>query len=389
MSKRKLPPGINIINGKYRVRLYVDGHQHGLGAYDSLADARAVLDIARSQKALGTFVPPAERRRQLRELREKEKQQSTTVKQWSETWLQSLTEDKERPATPGTLTGYRSTLNRHVLPPIGDLNLTEVTEKHITATIDHARKSGPHAARNTGSLLRSMFNAAVSIKAGGLTVTPVNYKPARISDAQTQDLDEDRTATAAQVRQFAEHMPENLRLAVFLGAWCALRQGEVLGLQRHDFLTLKNRPRLRVARQWNPKATPPGYTAPKADSARRVSIPPSMVSLVEEHLRHFVSNEPTAPIFPSSQNPKNPVSQSSFDRIWRAARDQVRPGFRFHDLRHTGLTEFARTGATLKEIMKRGGHTDVNIAMRYQDAAAERDRALTEKMDAAIRWEEN
>src|SRR5690625_151074 len=225
-----------------------------------------------------------------------------------------------------------------------------------------------------------MFNSAVSIKAGGLEASPVNVKAPRRSTRRTGALDTDRTATPAEVRQFAAAMPEPLRLAVLLGAWCALRPGEVLGLQRRDLLNLET--------QWNPKATPPGYTVPKADSVRRVHIPGSLVPLIVEHLAQRVAPEPTAPLFPSTQVPTQPVSQSNFDRVWREARDTVRPGFRFHDLRHTGLTEFARTGATLKEIMERGGHTDVNIAMRYQDAAAERDRALTAKMDAAIGGDE-
>lgn len=389
-SKKTRYPGITQEGKKYRVRLFVDGTQYGLGRYDTLADARAVLDQARTQKALGTFVPPSERRRQIRELQEKEKAGRVTVAQWSETWLEALASDPDHPRSPGTITAYRSTLNAHVLPLIGDLSLAKVTEGNIRAVVDKAREAGPHAARNTVTLLRSMFNAAVSIKAGGLEASPVNVKAPRRSTRRAGALDTDRTATPAEVRQFAAAMPEPLRLAVLLGAWCALRQGEVLGLQRRDLLNLEtpDAALVNIERQWNPKATPPGYTVPKADSVRRVHIPGSLVPLIVEHLAQRVAPEPTAPLFPSTQVPTQPVSQSNFDRVWREARDTVRPGFRFHDLRHTGLTEFARTGATLKEIMERGGHTDVNIAMRYQDAAAERDRALTAKMDAAIGGDE-
>ena len=50
--------------------------------------------------------------------------------------------------------------------------------------------------------------------------------------------------------------------------------------------------------------------------------------------------------------------------------------FRFHDLRHTGLTLFAQQGATQAELLHRGGHTSVEVALRYQHAADERDAAL-------------
>ena len=42
---------------------------------------------------------------------------------------------------------------------------------------------------------------------------------------------------------------------------------------------------------------------------------------------------------------------------------------RFHDLRHGALTESARHGATLAELMALGGHSTNQAALRYQQAA--------------------
>src|SRR5690625_5108339 len=143
-SKKTRYPGITQEGKKYRVRLFVDGTQYGLGRYDTLADARAVLDQARTQKALGTFVPPSERRRQIRELQEKEKAGRVTGAQWSETWLEALASDPDHPRSPGTTTAYRSTLNAHVLPLIGDLSLAKATEGNIRAVVDRAREAARH-----------------------------------------------------------------------------------------------------------------------------------------------------------------------------------------------------------------------------------------------------
>jgi integrase len=50
------------------------------------------------------------------------------------------------------------------------------------------------------------------------------------------------------------------------------------------------------------------------------------------------------------------------------ARDRAgMDGFTFHDLRHTGLT-LAATGATLKDLMKRLGHSSPATATRYLHA---------------------
>lgn len=61
-----------------------------------------------------------------------------------------------------------------------------------------------------------------------------------------------------------------------------------------------------------------------------------------------------------------------------------RPGFRFHDLRHTDLARYAQQGAATKGLMARGGHRDMRAAMRYQRAEQERDRALTNRLDGII-----
>jgi len=59
-----------------------------------------------------------------------------------------------------------------------------------------------------------------------------------------------------------------------------------------------------------------------------------------------------------------------------------RPELRFHDLRHSGLTWAASTGASVAEIMKRGGHASPSAALRYQHATMERDRALADSLAA-------
>jgi integrase len=53
-----------------------------------------------------------------------------------------------------------------------------------------------------------------------------------------------------------------------------------------------------------------------------------------------------------------------------------RPDLRFHDLRHTGATLAAATGATMAELMRRLGHSSPGAAMRYQHAADDRDQAI-------------
>ncbi len=66
---------------------------------------------------------------------------------------------------------------------------------------------------------------------------------------------------------------------------------------------------------------------------------------------------------------------------WRRARASIgRPDLRWHDLRHTEATLAARTGATIRELQARLGHSTCAAAMRYQSASADRDRALAQRL---------
>lgn len=61
-------------------------------------------------------------------------------------------------------------------------------------------------------------------------------------------------------------------------------------------------------------------------------------------------------------------------------------GFRFHDLRHTGLTLYAQASATQAEIMARGRHRSPEVVARYQHVMIERDRENTRKPGEAFKF---
>lgn len=69
-------------------------------------------------------------------------------------------------------------------------------------------------------------------------------------------------------------------------------------------------------------------------------------------------------------------------RAWTKARLRVgRPDLHLHDLRHTGLTFAAATGATTEELMRRAGHASADAALRYQHATRDRDRVLAKALE--------
>jgi integrase len=115
---------------------------------------------------------------------------------------------------------------------------------------------------------------------------------------------------------------------------------------------------------------------PKTEAGvRTLTIPPNVLPALEDHLERFVGPAPTAWLFAASTGAC--PSPRSFNRAWSNARKKAgRPDLHLHDLRHSGLTWAAASGATVAELMRRGGHASPRAALRYQHATEDRDKAI-------------
>jgi integrase len=175
---------------------------------------------------------------------------------------------------------------------------------------------------------------------------------------------------------------------VLLAAWCQLRRGECLGLQRRDIEWLDDGSAiLHVRRQLS--ANTGDYSSElKSEAGKRsLAVPRLMLERLAAHLRDHVAAEAKAPLVPTNVRGSVPLSNTRWGYVWMDSRDAVSnlpPRFRFHDLRHAGLTIFAQEGATLAELMRRGGHADIRVVLRYQHATLARDRELADRMSDRI-----
>src|SRR5690606_22897351 len=134
-----------------------------------------------------------------------------------------------------TVVSYRSVLKSHVLDDLGHLQLADLTTERVAEHLDvlSRRPSKRHpgarvngVAPNVVIVLRSMINAAVKAKAGGLEAFEFPAAP-KHKRVRPEDEHGD-VASPEEVRAFSEAMPDYLRIAVPLAAWCALRIGELL-----------------------------------------------------------------------------------------------------------------------------------------------------------------
>jgi integrase len=185
--------------------------------------------------------------------------------------------------------------------------------------------------------------------------------------------------SVAEVADAVEAVPDRYHAAVLLAAWCQLRRGEVLALQRRHVDLLHGT--VSVEQSWVvPPGEKPVIGPPKTESGRgTLNVPEHVVSALEEHLERFVGPEPTSWLFGTSTG--TAISPRNFQRVWDKVRDAIgRPDLHLHDLRHSGLTWSAATGASLAELMHRGGHASPRAALRYQHATEDRDKALADAL---------
>lgn len=362
-------------------------------------DARAFLNQTHAAIARGEWESPEDAVRRREEEAAAAARRDITFREYALAWLERVQHEPGkggRPRRPGTVMVYRGRVHNYLLEPLGDLRVRDIDTgvvRALTAEIV-ARPSvlRPGAAHNgvagdAVDMLKTILRAAV--RDGLLETVPDVPTPSRRSVRHDADhAPEDDVATPQQVDALYEAVPQPWRIAVLLAAWCQLRRGEVLGLQRRDVVWDAGRTAatLYVRRQKN--GTTGALADPKSEKGvRSMAVPPLMVERLREHLDANVGSGKTAPVVPLHPGGAEHMSSTTFHSMWAAARVQVDglpAGYRFHDLRHTGLTRFAQEGATLAELMRRGGHSDVNVVLRYQKATMARDIDLAARMSATV-----
>jgi integrase len=124
---------------------------------------------------------------------------------------------------------------------------------------------------------------------------------------------------------------------------------------------------------------------PKSEAGRRtVAIPAAIIADLEMHLAEYLESGPEGLVFVGPQG--GPLRRGNFGRsIWRPAATATGvPHLHFHDLRHTVNTLAAATGASLRELMSRMGHSSATAALRYQHATADRDAVIAATLSELV-----
>jgi integrase len=342
-SVRKLP------SGRYQVRYWQGEASHTAPeTFKAKADALAWLSATETDVLRGSWIAPDAGK--------------VTLAKYAETWL-----DRQHHLRPRTVELYLYLLNRHLLPTFGERPLSDIGSTAVTAWHRALVLELPGTAPKAYRLLAQLLGAAVKDER-------LLRNPCSVKGASSETVIEQAIPTVAEVEALADAVAERYKAMVLLAAWCSLRFGELAALRHHRFDLSCGE--LKVTETVTELVTGERFTgAPKTAAGRRtIAIPPHLIPIIEDHFQTFGSG-PDALLFPSPEG--GYLRRHNFrQRVWVPALRATGLTFRFHDLRHSGLTWAAASGATVAELMHRGGHSTAATAMRYQHATRERDQTI-------------
>jgi integrase len=290
----------------------------------------------------------------------------------SRQWLAARTDLR-----PRTRELYTSLLRLHIRPTLGSFRIARITPSTVRiwfAELSGSNGPGQATAARTYRLLRTIMNTAV-------TDELLIKNPCQVKGAGVERSPERPIATVPEVQALADAIGPRFRAAVLLASFCSLRRGEVLALRRGDVDLLHCTVAVRRA-VVNLNTGELFIGEPKTAASRRtIAVPGVIIPALEEHLSEYVLASPDSPLFTGEKG--GPLRPHVLQAAWDDARRKTGlQGLHFHDLRHSGNTWAAATGASTAELMARMGHASAAAALRYQHATADRDRAIASALSS-------
>lgn len=303
------------------------------------------------------------------------------LEDYAREWLATRLGRGGEPLRPRVRELYESELRLHILPELGTIPIGRLRPATVRSWYADLVRDGPGASTvaKCYRLLRAILNTAVE---DGLVVA----NPCTITGAGAEHAAERALPTVAQVFQLADTVDVRYRALVLLAAFSGLRRGELFGLRR-EHVDLENSS-LVVEQQRQQLADGTHVIGPpKSEAGRRVvALPKEAFEPLVEHLARFVGAEPSSWVFTGDKG--GLLREAVWQQEWVRARRAVGlPDLHFHDLRHLAATLAASTGAGVKEIMYRIGHSSSRAALRYQHASQQRDRTIAEAISELIQDE--
>ncbi|MER6008891.1 site-specific integrase [Nonomuraea angiospora] len=355
-------------SGRFQIRYPgPDGRlRTGATTYATRTEADRALTIIEAQMIAGDWTDPDRGKVRLGD--------------YARAWI------KERPGLrPKTIENYTWLLDRHIMPTLGGVQVGKITTQMIRAWRSERLEQG--ASVSTVAKAYRFLRAVLMTAAEEDKL--ISRNPCRIKGADNEHTPERPVITVSQVFELADRMADRrFRALILLATFASLRWGEVIALRRHD-LDLAART-VRVREQLIELDGGEMRLCPvKSKAGRRsIGIPAAIIPALNEHLASYVGPEEDAFVFLGKNG--GFLRGSNFRRAAKwgdALKEMGLTGLHFHDLRHTGNTLAAQSGASLADLKARMGHDSDRAALIYQHATKDADQRIADALSARVEAE--
>ena len=291
--------------------------------------------------------------------REPEKGDETiTFRYAANAWLHYVEHDRDR--APSTLRGYRSTLDKHLIPRFGNRPLSLISADNVEAL---RRELLDTRSRRTAQKvlieLHSVFVFATRRK--WATANPVAY----VERVAVRRPTEFAVLSAEEVRSAARATETEQDAAlIVVAAFTGLRLGELRSLRWRDVAWAKRY--VQVRRSYSEQ----GEKAPKSGKARSVPLSDPVGRVLDGLSQRARFTGPDDLVFCSPTGgvrDEGQIRDMFYAALVRARIDRDRGTGKdlvFHDLRHTFGT-MAVERFPLPTVQAWMGHADIQTTMRY------------------------
>lgn len=294
-----------------------------------------------------------------------------TLADYLEYWLKSYCEKR---LARNTVNGYRTNINKHITPYIGQILLFELQPSDVEVLYDHLLDTGLSGTTvlYVHAVLRKALNTAVKRRV--LDCNVLNYLDAPVkSQYRPTVLTADNVSLLLNACKGRE-----IYLAVLLSLTLGLRRGEVLGLKWGDIdWKLKT---VEVSRSATFYRNEFVLSTTKTKNSNRTLIVADSVlialSRCKRGLDDLIVCRTDGNLMTSSYLDKN------FQDTLKAAR---LPYMRFHDLRHTNATLMLKQNIPAKIVSAILGHSSVGITLDiYSHVLTEMQRPAADVMESLL-----
>ncbi len=310
-----------------------------------------------------------------------------TVKEYCEKWLVM----QSAKVSKATLKDYRQVMNTHIIKPLGDMYMSDVTADDLKIALIPVSQKSKSVYNKVNMLMKCVFYSAERSQL-------IDYNPSeKISAKGGVSAKEKDALTDEQVNELLDAI-RGLRPYVFimLGLYAGLRREEALALQWDCVHLDTATPYISVRRAWRAEHNRPVINdILKTPAAKRdIPIPKCLVECLRE------AKESSNSVYVISDSKGQPLSDAQFQRLWKyvlvrstkprtyykyvngesikytvtptlGERQKNNPKIVYtldfevtpHQLRHTYITNLLHAGVDPKTVQYLAGHENSKTTM--------------------------